>query len=281
MEETVFLDGKFVPYGQAYIHVEDRGNVFADGVYEVIRYYGGRPFEMAEHMNRLERSASAIRLPIPYEREQIVAWADELVERNGLNDAIVYLQVTRGYAPRYHPFPDEITPTMFMTARPAVPQPPEVYEKGVACVTVEDKRWKMCNVKAIGLLPNVLARQTAKESGALEALLVRDGIVTEGSSSNFFMVVGNRLRTHPEGPYILSGITRQVVLELADRLRIEVEEVPFTLTELRQADEAFLTSTTLEIMPVVSVDGRAIGSGTPGPITKDLAEAFAARVQRV
>ena len=208
-------------------------------------------------------------------REQIVAWADELVERNGLNDAIVYLQVTRGYAPRYHPFPDEITPTMFMTARPAVPQPPEVYEKGVACVTVEDKRWKMCNVKAIGLLPNVLARQTAKESGALEALLVRDGIVTEGSSSNFFMVVGNRLRTHPEGPYILSGITRQVVLELADRLRIEVEEVPFTLTELRQADEAFLTSTTLEIMPVVSVDGRAIGSGTPGPITKDLAEAFA------
>lgn len=281
MDETVFLDGKFVPYSQAYIHVEDRGNVFADGVYEVIRYYDGRPFEMGEHMDRLERSANAIRLPIPYEREQIIAWTNELVERNGLNDAIVYLQVTRGYAPRFHPFPSEITPTMFMTARPPSPQPPEVYEKGAACVTVDDKRWKMCNVKAIGLLPNVLARQTAKESGALEALLVRDGIVTEGSSSNFFMVSGNRLRTHPEGPYILSGITRHVVLELAERLRIEVDEVPFTLTELRQADEAFLTSTTLEVMPVVSVDGRTIGSGAPGPITKDLADAFTARVQRV
>jgi len=280
MGETVFLDGKFVPYNQAVIHVEDRGNVFADGVYEVIRYYGGRPFEMGEHLNRLERSTSAIRLPIPYEREQIVAWADELVARNSLEDAVIYLQLTRGHAPRFHPFPPEPTPTLFMTARPAVRQPAESYEKGVGCVTVEDKRWKMCNVKAIGLLPNVLARQTAREAGALEALFVRDGIVTEGSSSNFFVVVNNKLRTHPEGPYILSGISRHVVLELAERLRIEVEEVPFTLTELRQADEAFLTSTTLEVMPVVTVDGRTIGAGVPGPITSDIAEAFTARVQR-
>lgn len=280
MGERVFLNGEFVPYERALIHVEDRGNVFADGIYEVIRFYRGRPFEIELHLDRLERSAAAIRLPLPMERSELEETIEEIVRQNELEDAIVYLQVSRGVAPRNHPFPQNARPTIFMTARPVPVRPPESYEKGEACITVEDRRWKMCDVKAIGLLPNTLARQQAVEAGVLEALFVRDGIVTEASSSNFFLVEGSKLRTHPAGPFILPGVTRQVVLQLAERLRIEVEEVPFTVTELRQADEAFLTSTTLEIMPVVQVDGRKIGTGEPGPITADLIDAFRARTGR-
>lgn len=281
MEEIVYLNGQFVPYEEAHTHVEDRGNLFADGVYEVIRFYAGRPFEMDAHLARLERSAEAIRLPLPWTRDELSAAAGELLERNGLKEATLYLQVTRGVARRNHLFPSQAEPTSFMIARSVQAIDPETRRRGVSCISLEDVRWKMCHVKSLALLPNVLAKQKARDAGAFEAILVRDGIVTEASASNVFAVSGKRLLTHPEGPFILSGITRKVVLELAERLRISVHEAPITLSELKEADEVFLTSTTIEVLPVTRIDGSPVGRGVPGPISLDLQEAFEQRKARV
>lgn len=274
MGEIVFLNGHFIRAEDAVISVEDRGNLFADGVYEVVRFYGGRPFQLEAHLTRLGRSAAAIRLPLPMEREEFAAAAKELVECNGLLDASLYLQVSRGAAPRQHHFPANVQPTVFMIARPIHPQVYELRCSGVECITLEDRRWSLCHVKALALLPNVLAKQEAREAGAYEAILVRDGIVTEGSSTNVFAVKGRRLFTHPEGPYILSGVTRNLVIDLARRLRMEISEVPFTLSELKEADEVFLTSTIMEVTPVVRIDGQPVARGMPGACTVDLQEAF-------
>lgn len=274
MGEIVFVDGQYVPYDQAVTHIEDRGNVFADGIYEVIRFYGGRPFEMDAHLHRLEQSAQEIRLTLPMELHQFAAIGTELVARNSLQEASLYIQVTRGIAPRRHEFPHDVRPTVFMVAREVHAIADDVRQSGVVCVSLEDRRWKMCHVKSLALLANVLAKQEAKEAGAFEAILVRDGIVTEGTSSNVFAVRGRRLLTHPEGPFILSGITRRVVLQMAERLRIPVSLEPFTLSELKEADEVFLTGTITEILPVVRVDGKPVGRGTRGPITTDLQEAY-------
>lgn len=273
MGEIVYFNGAFVPSDEALVHVEDRGNVFADGIYEVVRYYAGRPFEMDAHIKRLKNSAEAIRLPLPIEPEQFAALGTELVARNGLSEASLYMQVSRGVYPRNHVFPQDVKPTVFMIARPAQPVDDQTRRSGVSCISLEDRRWKLCHVKSLALLANVLAKQEAKDAGAFDAILVRDGIVTEGTSSNVFAVSGKRLLTHPEGPFILSGVTRQVVLELADRLRIPVSVAPFTLSELKEADEVFLTSTNVELLPVVRLDGRTIGKGVPGPVTIDLQEA--------
>lgn len=281
MGKIFYFGGEYVPYDQARIHVEDRGNQFADGIYEVIRYYAGRPFEMEAHLERLQRSAEGIRLTLPMSMEEFAAIADEVVRRNGLQDANLYMQVTRGIAPRNHLFPKDAEPTVFMVARPAQPPDEELRKSGVQCMSLEDMRWKMCNIKSLALLPNVLARQEANDSGAYEGILVRDGIVTEGTATNVFAVIGKRLVTHPEGRYILSGITRGVVLELAERLRMPAAEEPFTLSELKEADEVFLTGTTVEVLPVVRLDGQAIGKGEPGPITTDLAQAFVQRRSRL
>lgn len=280
MEEIVFLNGRFVPYAQALTHVEDRSNVFADGIYEVVRYYDGRPFEMDAHLERLKQSAEEIRLPLPMSLDEIAAVAGKLVQENALREASLYIQVSRGVAPRSHTFPAEAQPTIYMIARPPQVVDAETRAAGVACITVEDRRWKMCHVKSVMLLPNTLAKQEAREAGAFEAILVRDGIVTEGSSSNVFAVSGKRLLTHPAGPYILSGITRRVVLELAERLRIPVCEEPFTLNELKEADEIFITATNIEVVPVVELDGKSVGKGVPGPVTTDLYEAFVQRKER-
>lgn len=280
MSNVVYFNGRFVPYEDATIHVEDRGNVFADGVYEVVRYYGGRGFKVRSHMQRLQRSAEEVRLNLPHDVDTLAAVADDTIRRNGLHEATLYVQLTRGTAPRLHAFPPaDIPPTLFMIARQVTADHEPLRRAGVSCVSVEDRRWKMCHVKSIGLLPNVLARQQANEAGAFEALFVRDGIVTEGSGSNFFAVIGKSLRTHPDGPYILSGVTRRVVLDLAERLRIRVDETPFTLAELRAAKEAFLTGTTIEVLPVVAVDGQPVGDGNPGHMTIDLAEAYRARTR--
>lgn len=281
MGEIVFLNGRFVPAEQATIHVEDRGNTFADGIYEVIRFYGGRPFEMEAHLTRLHRSAEAIRLPLPMTPDEFAQVGMELVARNGLEEASFYIQVSRGPAPRRHVFPDNAQPTVFMVARPVAPYGEELHANGVECISLEDRRWSFCHVKALALLPNVLAKQEATEAGAFEAILVRDGIVTEGTSCNVFAVSGRRLVTHPEGPFILSGVTRGLVMELARRLRIEVSEQPFTLSELKEADEVFLTSTIMEVMPVVRIDGQQVGRGVPGPCTRDLQEAFGRLKERV
>lgn len=276
----VYLNGEFVPYERAVIPVEDRGNLFADGVYEVIRFYGGRPLAMEAHMERLRRSAEAIRLPAP-DVEALTRAGLELVKANGVVDGSLYLQVSRGVAPRNHLFPPGAKPTVFMIAR-EVPRPDrQVVEKGVACITVPDIRWGRCDIKSIGLLPNVLAKQEAHEKGAYEALFVRDGIVTEGTSSNLFAVKGGKLLTHPEGEHILPGITRRIILHLAEREGVEVELAELREEELREADELFISGTLAELMPVTSVDGRPVGSGSVGPVTRRLRAQYDALVERV
>jgi D-alanine transaminase len=274
MGQWVFLNGKYVDYDQALIHVEDRGNTFADGVYEVIRYYRGKGFKLNAHLARLENGCRTIKLPLPYSLQELAEIADETVRRNGLQEARLYMQITRGPAPRAHYFPQNPDPTIFMIARNCTTLPEEVYEKGVICRSVEDIRWSMCNVKAIGLLANVLAKQQIHESGAFEGIFVRNGIVTEGTSSNAFAVINGIIYTHPKGPFILPGVTRDVVIELAKRLRFEVKEEPITISQLKEAEEVFVTGSTVEVVPVINLDSNIIGDGKPGSVTKKLIKAF-------
>lgn len=277
MSEIVYLNGRFVPYEEALIPVEDRGFVFADGVYEVVKFYGGHPFRLDAHLERLEQSAAAIRLGLPLTRDELGRAALELAGKNGLagRDAVLYVQVTRGPARRAHPFPADPHPTVFMYARPESGPNPALRESGVRAITVEDRRWSLCHVKSIGLLLNVLAKQQAVEAGCYEGIFVRDGIVTEGTASNLFAVFGGAIHTHPQGPHILSGVTRQAVLEAAANHGIPVVEEPFTAARLFEADEAFVTGTLTEVMPIVEIDGRRVGEGRPGPVTRRIQQGFA------
>lgn len=275
--ERVFLNGKVVPYEQAHIHVEDRGNVFADGVYEVVRFYNGKPFEMQAHLERLARSAELVRIRLPMPLWQFSEAAQGLMAENGVTNGLVYMQVSRGVAPRTHAFPVPAPPaTVFMTARPFQSHPPELIAQGVPVRLIDDVRWRMCHVKSLMLLANVLGKEEARAAGAFEGVFVRDGYVTEGTSTNIFIVSGKRLVTHPEGPFILPGISRRVVLRLAAEAGLPVEERPFTPDELLAADEAFLTGTTAEVLPVTRVDDRPVGTGRPGPVTLQLRSAFQA-----
>lgn len=277
---VVYLNGKYLPHGEAAISVEDRGFLFADGVYEVVRIVDGRPHLLREHLERMEAGLEALRVEF-HEVEGLAEVARRLIEENSLHagDAILYLQVTRGAAPRKHAFPPAGTsPTVFAFARPYTPHPEANFVEGVATITVPDTRWARCDIKSIALLPNVLANQQAHEAGAHEALLVRDGVVLEGSQSNLFAVFDGELVTYPRCNYILAGITRQLVLELAGRLEIPYREAPILLDRLQEADELFLTGTTTEVMPIVTVDGRRIGEGVPGPITRSLLEAYRAEL---
>jgi D-alanine transaminase len=281
MSETVFLNGQFVPYEQAVVPVEDRGFLFGDGIYEVIAAYGGRFWRLEEHLDRLERSALAIHLTLPLGREAIRQAARELLRRNGLerSDATLYLEVTRGPARRNHLFPEEPHPTVVMIARPMPAADPALTRDGVSAITVPDIRWQSVHIKSICLLPNVLAKQAAHEAGAFEAILVREGVLTEGSSSNLFVVFGRELHTHPEGPFILSGVTRGAVIEVARDLGHPVVERAVPLEELWQASELFVTGTTSEVVPVVRVDERPIGDGQPGPVTLAILEEIRRRTR--
>lgn len=282
MSTQVYLNGQFVPYEKALVHVEDRGYVYADGVYEVIRLYAGQPFELAAHLERLERSAAGIRLNIPA-KDELTAAAWETIRRNNIDEGTLYIQVTRGVAPRRHQFPEQVAPVIYMLARTITPPSATLLADGVSVITVPDIRWHHCNIKSIALLANVLAKQQAADANAYEAIFVRPGAgavgggaVTEGSSTNVFAVVDGQLYTHPEGPYILSGITRQVVLRLAAQEGITLREEPVLVSQLPKATEIFITSTNNEVMPVTKLDGRPVGNGRPGPITLRLAAAFTA-----
>jgi D-alanine transaminase len=272
----VYLSGRFCPLTEAAVPLTDRGLLFGDGIYEVYRVYGGRPFRMKEHLMRLRRSAEAIRLGLPE-----LDWEGlhrELAERNRLEaaDATVYIQVTRG-APegRGHAFPPPQTPpTVFVIPRPLGPPNGALWVEGARVITRPDLRWGRCDVKSVNLLPNVLANQEAAEAGAWETVFVRDGVVTEGSHTNVFAVVEGRVETHPEGPHILSGITREVALELARDQGLAVSETAIDIRRLGRAEEVFLTGTTAEVLPVVEVDGAPVASGRPGPVAVRLQEAF-------
>ena len=276
----VYLNGEYVPRSQAHVSIDDRGFLFADGVYEVIRVYEGRPFLMAEHLSRMARGLDALRIRFDGV-DALGDVAERLLDENDLRsgDATIYMQVTRGAAPRRHSFPDSDTPATVLVAANRFTQHPAAYfEEGVAARTVPDTRWSRCDIKSIALLPNVLANQAAKDADAFEALFVRDGIVLEGSHSNLVAVFGGTLVTYPKNNYILPGITRELTLKLANDLGIPAREEPIRLEDLFDADELFLTGTTTEIMPVTRVDGHEIGNGMPGPVTQRLIQAYRAGI---
>jgi D-alanine transaminase len=273
---TVYLNGEYLPSSEARISVNDRGFLFSDGVYEVTPAYGGRLFRLNRHLARLRRGLRELR--ISFDPEVLEEVHGRLLADNGLDDrefAYVYVQVTRGVAQRAHPFPvPDVPATVYAFAHEHKRPARSVWEDGFAAVTVPDRRWARVDLKTIGLLPNVLAQQAAAEAGATDALLVKDGIAIEGAHSNFFAVLGGTLVTHPTSNVILPGITREYVLELARYLEIPVEERPIQLEEMLDADEAFFTGTTTEVRPTVEIDGRPVGTGSPGSVTKLLYEAF-------
>ncbi|BAZ95215.1 D-amino-acid transaminase [Thiohalobacter thiocyanaticus] len=268
---TVFLNGEFLPHDQARVSVMDRGFLFGDGVYEVIPAYGGHLFRLQPHLQRLDNSLQAVRIPNPYTEPQWQGILEELVGENAGTDQSVYLQVTRGVMERRdHAFPADLKPTVFAMSNP-IPEPdPALAEHGITAISLDDIRWQSCHIKAITLLPNVLLRQQAVEAGAAEAILLRDGEATEGAASNLFIVRDGLLITPPKGPLLLPGITRDLVIELAARHGIPYREGAISEAELRGADEVWLTSSTKEIMPVTTLDGVPVGDGRPGPLYRQM-----------
>jgi len=277
-----YLNGQFVPRESAAIPVEDRGFIFGDGVYEVWRVVNGRLFETERHLDRLAFGLGELRIETPEiaQIEVLTSVADRLLADSGLQDgeATLYLEVTRGVAPRTHQFPAKPPkPTVFVMANKFVP-PNDVRLRGAAAITMNDIRWLRCDVKTIQLLPNVLAKQAATERGAMEAIMIRDGIVTEGSHANVLGVIDGVIRTHPLNNLILPGITRAIVLEIARSLGIPVREDALTAEELSRLDECFLAGTTADVMPIVRIDDKMVGSGKPGPITTTLYREFRAHM---
>ena len=274
MSGIVYLNGAYLPKEEARLSPDDRGFLFADGIYEVVRSYAGRFFALEPHLARMARGLKAIRI-------QGVGVADvgvvcqELLERNDLagKHALVYVQITRGAAPRTHWFPDpDVPPTVYASTMVfKAKADPEV---GVAVITQPDQRWARCDIKSVSLLPNCMAAQAAREAGVPEALLVRDGVVLEGTHTSFFGVVDGEVRTAPANNYILPSITRQTALELCAEHGIAARTEPVLMEELRHASELFLAGTTMEIMPIVQVDGLKVGTGRPGPVATRLLELF-------
>jgi len=277
MSRIAYVNGAYVPMDMAFVHIEDRGYQFADGVYEGITVAGGKLVDLEPHLDRLERSLRELQIDMPMGRRAMAIVFKETIGRNRLRDAFLYIQVTRGVAKRDHPFPAEAVPTLVVTARrldlAAVKARAEV---GIKVSSQPDIRWGRCDVKSISLLPNILAKQAAREAGSFEAVLYdEDGHVTEGSSTNIWMVAKNgTLVTRSTGDNILPGITRATLMKIAGELQMKVEERAFTLEEAKSASEMFLTSSTSCAMPIVEFDGAQIGDGTPGATAKRLAEAY-------
>ena len=270
----VWLNGEVTDYENARVSLEDRGFYFGDGVYEVIRSYGGVPFAMDRHLARLERSAAGIDLPMPKSSIELSGLVTQLIQQSSISDAEVYIQVTRGAARRNHLFPANVAPTLAVGVRAVRGVPRKLWEKGCAMISMVDQRWSRCDLKTICLLPNVLAKEAASRVGAFDAVLVRDGFVTEGTASNVFIWESGELRTPTADNRILAGVTRGTVIDLARELGIPLVERDLTLSEVLSAAEVFITSTTIELMPVVSVDSHQIGTGQPGETWRALYSAF-------
>lgn len=256
------------------IDIEDRGYQFGDGIYEVIGVYGGKVFLLDEHLERLARSAGEIHLQLPGSIDALKSKLKYLVTINDLEEGIIYLQVSRGVAPRWHEFPkSDVSPVVVAYTRPEE-RMTEIEDRGATAVLTEDIRWLRCDIKTLNLLPNVLAKQKAVDNNALEAILHRGETVTEGSSSNVFVVKNGELYTHPANNYILNGITRRKVLQLCDELNLKVNEETFTVDDMLQADEVFITATKLDIVPIIKIDSHTIGTGVPGSITLKIVQKF-------
>ncbi|MFI4859994.1 MAG: aminotransferase class IV [Phycisphaerales bacterium JB063] len=277
-EPVVYLNGEFLPKPDATLSVDERGVLFADGVYEVVRYFHGQPFTLEQHTDRLARSLDGIDLC--FDARSLGGISDQLVARNALQEARVYWQVSRGAATRSHIIDPATAPTVYLTAEPAEPLLPDAPLPTITAITVPDDRWTNCWIKSLMLVPNTLAKTKAHTKGAGEAIFIRDGRVTEGSSTNCFAVFDGELYTHPADRYILEGITRNVVIDLARRLGIPVHEQAFSAIDLPAADACFITGTGTLLAAITAIDGNAIGDGTTNAITRRLWTAFKDEVHK-
>ena len=274
MAQTVYLNGKFLPIEEAAVPVLDRGFIFGDGVYEMIPVYSRHAFRLQEHIRRLEQSLAALRIENPHSAHEWEALLLALIEKNAGEDQSLYLQVTRGPAPRDHAFPQTSVPTVFMMSNPLIVSTREQYEHGIAAISTRDIRWDRCDIKAISLLPNVLMRQMAVDAGAVEAVMFRDGILTEGAASNILAVEAGVILAPPKDQHMLPGITYDLILELAEANAIPVEIGYFEEARIRAADELWITSSTKEVLAIVTLDGQPIGNGQPGPMFRRMYQLY-------
>jgi D-alanine transaminase len=278
MSRIAYVNGRYVPHREATVSIDDRGYQFADGVYEVIAVTNGRLVDEGGHLDRLDRSLSELSIAWPMSRRAMQLVMREVIRRNGVTNGIIYLQLTRGVARRDHPFPVGVAPSLVMTARRAKPIPASNLTKGVGVVTFADQRWARCDIKSTSLLPNILGKQAARQAGAYEGWMVdNNGFVTEGTSTNAWIVTDKgELITRNVSHAILNGITRLAVIQLAGDNGLKLVERPFTVAEAKAAREAFTSSTTNPIQPVVAIDGAPVGDGKPGRIALELRRAYEA-----
>ncbi len=275
-EQTVFLNGEYLPLSEAKISVLDRGFIFGDGVYEVIPAYGGQLFRFNEHMARLQDNLDAIRLNNPYDHSDWQEILTTLLKAEGREDQSVYLQLTRGVAPRQHAFPKTAKPTVFAMSNPLPKANTDLLKKGIEAISLHDSRWQHCHIKSIALQANILLHQQAMDEQVTEAILIRDGLVTEGTASNIFIVHQGVIKTPQKDHHLLPGITRDLVVELAHNNNLDCEETTITENELQQADEIWLTSSSKEILPVTRLNHQAVGDARPGPLWQKMYTLFQA-----
>jgi D-alanine transaminase len=277
--ETAYFNGEFLPKNEIRISPDDRGFLFADGIYEVVRWYEGFFYDMTSHVSRLKRSLRELRINWS-DADMYPSIADELIKLNKLESqqALIYLQVTRGAARRTHFFPSpEVTPTVYASAWGFIPDN-QSNESGVKVMLKEEIRWSRCDIKSVALLPNTMSFQEAYENGLKECIFVRNGFITEGSHSNIFFVIDGTLFTHPESNHILSGVTRKNVLRIAEETGIKIREEALPENRLRFVQEAFITNTSAEVTPVTDIGGNTLNNGVPGPVTRLIREKFNAEI---
>lgn len=281
-DQLVYLNNSFIPLNEAKVSVLDRGFIFGDAIYEVIPVFCGNLFRFEEHLSRLNDSLNSVKIKNPYSSEKWLAILQELVTKNTSNNISgnfseplsIYLQITRGVAPRNHVYPNDIVPTVFIMTNPLAPLDKAVLENGVSIVTMDDIRWQYCQIKTTSLIANVLLRQQAAEKNAVEALLIKDGFVTEGAASNVFVIKNNIISTPPKNNNVLPGITRDLVVELATKLKLDIREEAIPESSLNAADEICLTSSMKDILPVTKINNTKVASGKPGPVWNKLHLAF-------
>ena len=268
--QLVYLNGEYLPLDEAKVSVLDRGFIFGDGVYEVIPAYGSKALRFKHHMQRLQNSLDAVRITNPLSNEKWQEIINKLIAATDSLDQSVYLHITRGVASRDHQFPDGTKPTVFVMSSALYPVDSKLLDKGIAAITLDDIRWQYCNIKAIALLPNILLRQQAVDKDAKEAILIRDGFMTEGAASNVFIVKDGTIKTPPKNNQLLPGITRDLVVELAKNHKMPIQETAISEEEFLAADEIWLTSSTKEILPVTLINNQQVGKGKPGPVWQNM-----------
>ncbi len=274
----VYLNGKFLPLEEAHVSVLDRGFIFADGVYEVIPAYGGKLFRLSEHLQRLENSLNSIKLSNPLTEQQWVEILETIITKNSGTNQSVYLQITRGPAKRNHNFPEQVVPTVFVMSEELKSLPPST---GVKAITCNDTRWQNCDIKSISLLANILLRNQAIETGAAESILIRDGYVMEGAASNIFVIVDGVAITPPKNQFILPGITRDLIIEAMQAANLPCKEADIPIAYLETATEIWMTSSTKEIVPIIELDGKMIGTGKPGVVWSQVWEIYQNYKQKI